>query len=54
MYDRAPRLISLGTSSTTDEVGPGKYDPDLTNRRKQGNKNSIIIFIQKLIINLLH
>lgn len=35
MYDRAPRLISLGTSSTTDEVGPGKYDPDLTNRRKQ-------------------
>ena len=28
MYDRAPRVLTGATGSTTDEVGPGKYEPD--------------------------
>jgi len=36
MYDRAPRLFNHGTTSTSVEVGPGKYDPNSADKRKQG------------------
>ena len=28
MYDRAPRVLTGTTGSTSGDVGPGKYEPD--------------------------
>lgn len=37
MYDRAPRVVSQTTGNTANHVGPGTYDPNLTDAKKIKN-----------------
>ena len=36
MYDRAPRILTHASACTSAEVGPGKYNPNTSNKKKQG------------------
>lgn len=36
MYDRAPRILTHAAACTSAEVGPGKYNPNTLNKKKQG------------------
>jgi len=35
MYDRAPRILTHAAACTSAEVGPGKYNPNTPNKKKQ-------------------